>query len=88
MQRIGVRELRQQASRYLARVKDGESFEITDNGVPVAQLVPVQPSGIAALYASGYVRPAAKPVSFRDVKPKHYDFDGQAELDATREERV
>lgn len=41
LERIGVRELRQHASRWLRRVADGESFEITDRGRPVALLSPV-----------------------------------------------
>ena len=40
MESIGVRELRQHASRYLARVRAGESIEVTDRGTPVAVLVP------------------------------------------------
>lgn len=40
MEQIGVRELRQQASRYLRRVVAGESFTITDYGKPVAVLAP------------------------------------------------
>jgi len=40
MDRIGVRELRQNASVYLERVKDGESIEITQRGVPIAVLSP------------------------------------------------
>jgi prevent-host-death family protein len=40
MERIGVRELRQHASRWLARVAAGESFEITDRGRLVAVLSP------------------------------------------------
>ena len=44
MQRIGVRELRQHASRYLAMVARGERVEVTDRGRPVAMLVPVQAS--------------------------------------------
>jgi prevent-host-death family protein len=39
---IGVRELRQHASRWLERVQAGESFEVTNNGVPVARLVPIE----------------------------------------------
>ncbi len=35
-----MRELRQQASRYLRRVEAGESFTITDYGRPVAVLAP------------------------------------------------
>ncbi|MGB6162810.1 MAG: type II toxin-antitoxin system prevent-host-death family antitoxin [Pseudonocardiaceae bacterium] len=41
MERIGVRELRQHASRYLDRVKAGESIEVTERGTPVAVLVPI-----------------------------------------------
>ena len=45
MERIGVRELRQHASRWLRRVAEGEIFEITVRGVPVARLSPVAPPG-------------------------------------------
>jgi prevent-host-death family protein len=38
MEQIGVRDLRQQASRYLRRVEAGESFLVTDYGRPVAVL--------------------------------------------------
>ncbi len=55
MERIGVRELRQHASRWLERVRHGESFEVTDRGHPVALLVPVPPEDdvIARLVAEG-----------------------------------
>ena len=39
---IGVRELRQNASRYLRKVEQGEIFEVTDHGRPVARLVPIK----------------------------------------------
>src|SRR5680860_186457 len=39
MERIGVRELRQHASRWLRRVAAGESFEITERG-PRRPLLP------------------------------------------------
>ena len=42
MTSIGVRELRQHASRWLERVAQGESFEVTNHGVPVARLVPIE----------------------------------------------
>lgn len=42
MERIGVRELRQHASRWLRRVAEGETYEITMRGVPVARLSPVE----------------------------------------------
>ena len=38
-----MRELRQHASRWLRRVAEGETYEITVRGVPVARLSPVAP---------------------------------------------
>jgi prevent-host-death family protein len=54
MERIGIRELRQHASRWLKRVAAGESFAVTDRGRRVALLVP-SPSeeGLEELLASG-----------------------------------
>jgi prevent-host-death family protein len=40
--RIGIREIRQDASIILARVEEGEEFIITNRGVPVARLLPVE----------------------------------------------
>jgi prevent-host-death family protein len=40
MERIGIREMRQNLSRYTRRARDGESFLITDRGREVAQLTP------------------------------------------------
>ncbi len=37
---VGVRELRQNLSRYLERVKDGEVLDVTARGRVVARLVP------------------------------------------------
>jgi prevent-host-death family protein len=41
---VGVRELRQNASVLLRRVKAGEIIEITEHGTPIAKLVAVDPS--------------------------------------------
>jgi prevent-host-death family protein len=40
MERVGIREMRQNLSRYAQRARRGESFIITDRGAEVAQLVP------------------------------------------------
>ncbi|MGH3501992.1 MAG: type II toxin-antitoxin system Phd/YefM family antitoxin [Nocardioidaceae bacterium] len=37
---VGVRELRQNLSRFLARVKAGEAFVVTERGSEVARLTP------------------------------------------------
>lgn len=57
MERIGVRELRQHASRWLRRVAAGESFEVTDRGRRVALLVPAPADeGLEELLAAGRAR--------------------------------
>jgi prevent-host-death family protein len=58
--RVGVRELRQNLSIYLDRVKEGERLEVTEHGRPVALLVPLPPEDdqIARLVAEGKMRPA------------------------------
>jgi antitoxin (DNA-binding transcriptional repressor) of toxin-antitoxin stability system len=40
MDLVGIREMRQNLSRYAQRAKRGESFVITDRGQAVAQLTP------------------------------------------------
>jgi prevent-host-death family protein len=42
--RVGIRELRLQASALLRRVAAGEVIEITDHGHPIARIVPLRPS--------------------------------------------
>lgn len=59
MDRIGVRELRQHASRYVERVAAGETIEVTDRGRLVARLVPVTRTGMDALVTDGRVSRAA-----------------------------
>jgi prevent-host-death family protein len=41
---VGVRELRQNLSRYLERVKEGETLTVTERGHEVARLVPSHPN--------------------------------------------
>jgi prevent-host-death family protein len=41
MTRVGVRELRQNLSRYLRLVGQGETLEVTERGQPVALLTPL-----------------------------------------------
>ncbi|HLA93526.1 MAG TPA: type II toxin-antitoxin system prevent-host-death family antitoxin [Actinomycetota bacterium] len=57
--RVGVRELRQNLSKYLRRVERGERLEVTEHGRPVAVLAPLgEPEGpLARLMAAGRVTP-------------------------------
>lgn len=41
MKSVGIRELRDNLSRYLEEVKEGQAIYITSRGVPVARISPV-----------------------------------------------
>jgi prevent-host-death family protein len=42
--RVGIRELKNKLSKYLRRVKAGETITITEHGKPIGQIVPVRPT--------------------------------------------
>jgi len=58
MERVGIRELRREASLILRRVAAGETVEITDRGRPVAVLLKTMPTGLARLEREGLLRRA------------------------------
>jgi prevent-host-death family protein len=84
MQQIGVRELRQHASRFLARVRNGEVLEVTDRGTPVARLVPVPSDRWAALVAAGQVVAADDGVDVAQEAPRDYGVDASLALAVLR----
>jgi prevent-host-death family protein len=67
MESIGLRELRQHASRYVRAAAKGLTIQVTDRGRAVAWLVPHVPSGVVRLRQAGRVRPARR--SIRDLPP-------------------
>jgi prevent-host-death family protein len=58
--RVGVRELRQNLSKYLRRVLSGETLEVTERGKPVAVLSPLpeEATALDRLAALGRLRRA------------------------------
>jgi len=58
MNKVGVRELRREASAILRRVAAGETIEVTDRGRPVGVILKSMPSGLARLEREGLIRPA------------------------------
>jgi prevent-host-death family protein len=92
MERIGVRELRQHASRYLSRVKAGETVEVTERGELVALLVPPDPASSARdrLVADGRLLPASRPRQppSRPVPRRPESQDTGRVLDELREDRL
>ena len=63
VEKIGIRELRQHASLWVAKANAGASILITDRGKPVARLVPIHPTEQErdALIADGLLVPAPNP---------------------------
>jgi len=86
MERIGVRELRQHASRYLARVAHGERIEVTDRGRPVALLVPLPGDVWGDLVASGRVALPGDGGDVLDERPLDLGIDASGRLAAMRDD--
>jgi prevent-host-death family protein len=56
---VGVRELRNNLSRYLDRVRDGEEVVVTDRGRAIARMLPISGErAIDRLIREGKVTPA------------------------------
>jgi prevent-host-death family protein len=91
MERIGVRELRQHASRYLDKVKAGETVEVTERGELIALLVPPPKETLARerLIAAGILKPATRPFRMPSPAPARAGEPTAEEmLDEVREERL
>lgn len=92
--RVGIRELRQNASKYIERVKAGETLEVTERGRPVAILAPLpRPmSVIERLVAEGRATPASGRIEDLPPPIKVDDPDISRKireaLDETRADRI
>jgi prevent-host-death family protein len=63
--RMGIRELRDNLTKTIRRVREGESIEITHDGEPVALLSPLPKGRIERLVARGDVsrpQPLTRPI--------------------------
>jgi prevent-host-death family protein len=84
---VGVRELRQNLSVYLRRVKRGERLEVTERGRAVAVLAPLSEvsSPLEQLVSSGRASPPAG--DLLDLLPPRGRISTRLS-DALREERA
>ncbi|ORX14151.1 prevent-host-death protein [Mycobacterium xenopi] len=86
VKRVGVRELRQNASMLLRDVADGETIEITHHGHPIAQLIPATNDAWSALIASKEVTPArTSPADILSRPPRNYNAPAQTPTDKARD---
>jgi prevent-host-death family protein len=60
MEKIALKELNQQTSKVVARVRNGERLLVTDHGRNVAMIVPVNSQSVyETMLSAGQIRPAA-----------------------------
>lgn len=59
---VGIRELRQEASKLIVKVKAGETIIVTEWGKPVAKLVPIEETSWQDLIDAGLIIPAKNPI--------------------------
>ncbi|MBA3421201.1 MAG: type II toxin-antitoxin system Phd/YefM family antitoxin [Thermoleophilaceae bacterium] len=89
---VGVRDLRQNLSRYLDRARKGERVVVTERNRPIALLAPLpeDEDPIARLIAEGKVVPAKRPLHYYldEIEPVALDdpYAGTKALEETREE--
>lgn len=84
MTSVGIRELRQHASRYVERAAAGETFEVTDRGRAVALLTPLVTGDWERLVAAGQATEPMSAVDPRTVVPADRGVDVSARLAARR----
>jgi prevent-host-death family protein len=87
---VGIRELRQDLSRYLRRVRAGERLIVTERGRPLAVLAPWAEEGdvVDRLVADGRIRRGAGGLlSVRPVK-RRISRAGSEALGEERAERL
>lgn len=63
MNEVGIRALKQNASKVVAEAAAGRSVTITDRGRPAAVIGPIPSSPLEALIAAGRIRPAKRRLS-------------------------
>jgi len=88
-EQVGVRELRQNLSVYLARIARGETLEVTDRGLPVAILAPLpKPTSVLErLRREGRVTPARGDLLTLKRPPMAVSRRGSRALQAQRQDR-
>lgn len=66
---MGIRDLKQNPSKIIAKVKQGEAFTVTERGVPVAKLVPIAEDLFTELVQEGAIRLPKGRIDMRKVHP-------------------
>ena len=78
-ERVGIRELRQNLSVYVRRVREeGRAYDVTERGEPVARLTPLEgrpTSTIDRMIAEGRITPSTR--RWSDMPPPLPPLEGK-----------
>lgn len=77
MGEVGIRALKQNASKVVAEAVAGATVTITDRGRPVAQLTAIPSSRLAALVAAGRARGARRDITRLPPPAAGVDLSGE-----------
>lgn len=80
MTTIPHRELRNQSSKILERVKNGEIIDVTNNGEIAATLIPPSASPFERLLLAGQVKPASTAIVDFQALPRVASTNSTAEI--------
>jgi antitoxin (DNA-binding transcriptional repressor) of toxin-antitoxin stability system len=87
-EKMGIRELRDNLTATIRRVRAGATIEITHQRVPVARLTPVHRDRLAELIEAGEVTPAERPFELpRRTFPSTTGVTATEALEEDRAER-
>lgn len=87
METVPHRELRNNSSKILARVKAGETIAVSNHGEIAAVLVPPGATAYEQMIAAGLVTPAASPGRARQIHRSRAALSSAEVLDDLRGER-
>lgn len=86
---VGIRQLKQNASAVIARVKKGEALIVTDRGIPVARITPASTGNWEDMVAGGQVVDPTRDAAgvFEGILGELPTTSLSATLETLREER-
>ena len=91
LERIGIRELRNETSRVVQRAKSGERIIVTIDGVPAAQLGPIAEAPtertLTELLAMGALLPPRTTTPSRPASPIRLRSGSRSTTDVLLEDR-
>jgi prevent-host-death family protein len=86
--KVGIRELKQNASAVIARVKTGETITITERGIEVAKLTPVGKSWLTKMIEAGEITPATQDLNSWLAANPPVETDGPSSEELLRDSRA